>query len=169
MAESTCSVPGCGEPVNVKRLRLCRMHYMRWYRTGDAGMAAKQRQQPPAACTFPNCPNPPPYRRGLCSMHDKRRRKHGDPALGARPPADAVGYLGVHHRLRQLRGDAGEHACQHCKDRAYDWAYDHGDPDERQDPRRGPYSLDPDRYLPLCRSCHKRFDLAHRPVGGASC
>jgi hypothetical protein len=43
-----------------------------------------------------------------------------------------------------------------------DWAYDYSDPNARSDARRGPYSLDLNRYIPLCRSCHKRFDLAHR-------
>jgi hypothetical protein len=138
------------------------MHYMRWYRTGDPGTAEKKYKPSSAECTVPKCLNSPPYTHGLCKMHYKRKRKHGDPALGARPAADAAGYLGVHHRLRKVRGYAGEHPCQHCEDRADQWAYDHTDRDERQDPRRGPYSLDLTRYIPLCISCHKKFDLAWR-------
>jgi hypothetical protein len=138
------------------------MHYMRWYRTGDPGSAEKQLKPSSSECTFPGCPNPPPYVHGLCKMHVKRKRKHGDPALGARPAADAVGYVGVHHRLLKLHGYAGEHPCRHCDNRADQWAYDHTDPNERQDPRKGPYSLDLIRYIPLCVSCHKKFDLAWR-------
>lgn len=161
MADGTCSVPDCEEPISVKRLQLCRMHYMRWYRTGDPGSAEKKYKPNPPQCTFEGCESKA-TERGLCNMHRKRERKHGDPARGARPPADATGYLGMHHRLRKLHGHAGEHPCRHCGERADDWAYDYGDPNQRLDQRRGPYSTDLARYMPLCRSCHKRFDLVRR-------
>lgn len=46
---------------------------------------------------------------------------------------------------------------------ARDWSYDHTDPDERYGrDREGaalhPYSLDPARYQPRCRTCHIAFD-----------
>jgi hypothetical protein len=40
------------------------------------------------------------------------------------------------------------------------WAYDGADPAERTEPGRGRrYSLDPGRYRPLCRFCHRRAVL----------
>jgi hypothetical protein len=54
-----------------------------------------------------------------------------------------------------------------CGRPASDWAYDHSDPDELVTTVRGAlcrYSLDSDKYLPLCRPCHRRFDNAHRAL-----
>jgi rubredoxin len=77
--------------------------------------------------------------------------QHGDPEPG--------GYQFAHYKVYRLRGRARNYPCQYCGRQAHHWAYDHADPDERQDPRRGgPYSLNPDHYLPLCGSCHKHLD-----------
>ena len=66
-------------------------------------------------------------------------------------------------RLRDDRGPAAAYACAHgCGRGADQWAYDHSCPNERQSDV-GPFSTDLDRYMPLCHSCHKLFDL-HRPV-----
>lgn len=43
-----------------------------------------------------------------------------------------------------------------CTAPAAVWAYDGADPAVLVDVRRGRYSLDLDRYRPLCRSCHCR-------------
>lgn len=68
-------------------------------------------------------------------------------------------YSGVHERLRRTRGDASTHACVACGDPARDWSYQGGDPDERHEPTTGaPYSLDPERYVPRCRPCHRAYD-----------
>lgn len=87
-----------------------------------------------------------------------RRRQFCDACGGGE-----VGYPGVHHRLRKLYGDATEHACRQCGERADTWAYDHADPAERQDPKRGPYSIDLAHYLPLCHSCHGKLDRKAPP------
>lgn len=73
-----------------------------------------------------------------------------------------IGYGAAHDRVRALHGSASGHACRHCAGQAAHWAYDHTDPDEKHDPEEGVYSPDPIRYMPLCASCHKRFDNAHR-------
>lgn len=52
---------------------------------------------------------------------------------------------------------ARNHPCEHCGDRAKDWAYDHMDPNEMHS-EVGPYSLDPSHYIALCNSCHTKFD-----------
>lgn len=69
---------------------------------------------------------------------------------------DDASYNAVHFRLWRSRGRASEHLCA-CGDQAREWAYQHGDPDERQS-RLGPYSVDLDRYLPKCVKCHRRLD-----------
>lgn len=74
---------------------------------------------------------------------------------------NAAEYATVHLRLVALRGRADSHSCAHCGTRARDWAYDHLDPNERRSERSrddGPFSLDPEHYMPLCRPCHRRFD-----------
>lgn len=68
-----------------------------------------------------------------------------------------VKYRGAHRRVDAARGKAVEHGCSHCSNGAYNWAYDHEDPDEVDDGSRT-YSLNPDHYLPLCKRCHQKFD-----------
>lgn len=74
---------------------------------------------------------------------------------------DEVGYAGAHFRVKALWGFASTHTCRHCLGPAAHWAYDHLDPNERVDPDEGPYSPNPDHYLPLCVRCHKAFDLGY--------
>lgn len=94
----------------------------------------------------------------LCSMHDTRVRRHGQvgscrPLIGG----DQVGYIGMHTRIRNARGSAVEFACVDCGGSAAEWSYDHACLDERQSDQ-GPYSLNIDRYVPRCKSCHTTFD-----------
>jgi hypothetical protein len=108
-----------------------------------------------------------------------RWRKYGDPSVvkvAAGPDSgtwrgDAIRYAAAHVRVRTARGSASAHACHHCARPAKDWAYDHGDPDEKWG-RHGNcvmrYSTDPDHYIPLCRKCHKAFDDASRALGNHS-
>lgn len=74
---------------------------------------------------------------------------------------DEVGYMAVHQRLRRERGPASAQDCRHCEGKASDWAYDHGDPDHKM-AKNGPYSVDLNHYIPLCRRCHKTLDHAQR-------
>ncbi|WP_156623081.1 hypothetical protein [Mycobacterium sp. 1164966.3] len=79
-----------------------------------------------------------------------------------------IGYRGAHMRVLAARGRASAYPCVgDCGRPAADWAYDNADPDELVStvngaPRR--YSLDPARYQPMCRPCHKRFDHTHRAL-----
>lgn len=68
------------------------------------------------------------------------------------------GYQAVHWRLRQDPVPISSRPCAHCGAASREWAYDHDDPEELSDERYGAYSLDPAHYLPMCHSCHKRFD-----------
>lgn len=72
--------------------------------------------------------------------------------------AGIVGYHTVHMRLHAQRGSASQHLCVSCGGRAKHWAYDHADDLELVD-ERGSYSMDLNRYQPMCVSCHKLFDL----------
>jgi hypothetical protein len=67
-------------------------------------------------------------------------------------------YNQTHARVRKTRGKASEHQCQHCEHQAAEWAYDHTEPDELVSAKGHTYSGDPARYIPLCRSCHRKFD-----------
>jgi hypothetical protein len=70
---------------------------------------------------------------------------------------EGAAYSTVHSRLSKYLGRAAGHQCS-CGRPAVDWAYDHGDPDERLNPEGQPYSPDPSHYRPMCRGCHTRFD-----------
>jgi len=157
-APPECTVPDChGKPHG---RGLCAMHHMRKKLYGDPGTAEKRRKPSPSICTFDGCDRKPKAL-GLCDLHYKRQWKHGDPALGAsRVGADDVSYFAVHVRLTRWCGRAADLPCAMCGGMAYDWAYDHDDPDEIRDADGRVYSLDPARYLPVCRPCHRKLDAA---------
>ena len=110
------------------------------------------------------------YQKGMCSQHYKRVWKYGSPYVvyqGKPPVKDRVDYAGAHARAKRLWGSASLHPCVHCGEQAQDWAYDHTDPTalkEMTRPREGrkqaerDYSLWPEFYMPLCKSCHISFD-----------
>ena len=116
-------------------------------------------------CTVPGCSRPH-YGLGYCRAHHARWRRHGDPQADL--PIEAkttggVGYWACHERVKTVRGPAAAHGCAECGAPAVDWSYDGTDPGERTDPGRGyRYSLDPARYRPRCRSCHRRATVAQR-------
>ena len=76
-----------------------------------------------------------------------------------------MSYGTAHAAVKRERGSASAYPCQNCGRPANDWAYtnDAGDL-EQIDPRSGfRYADGVEFYVPLCRSCHKRFDLSHNP------
>jgi hypothetical protein len=172
-----CTIGECSRPPVGRGL--CGMHYYRWQKHGDPGAAEPLViQDHPEICTVPGCDRP--YRsRGMCSTHHARLRVTGDPRP-ARPIGHAVGeevwsyrgedagYVTVHLRLRQTDGPAKYKHCHHCGGSASDWAYDHGDPNERLSANGHPYSTNPERYMPLCRSCHTNFDNQWKKLQGAT-
>lgn len=152
-APPECTADGCTAPPRTKGL--CGTHYSRFLTHGDPNVGAFT---PRGTCTIPGC-GKPHYARGYCETHYGRWWRHGDPLRVDKPAGPNIGYGGVHTSLRNTRGRAAEHSCQHCGAQAREWAYDHGDPAERRDPRGGwVYSLDPAHYMPLCARCHKIFD-----------
>lgn len=117
--------------------------------------------------------------RGWCSKHYQRWKKHGDPLKvitsrpwlqRGQPPGDRhwnwkgnalrFTYRSAHARVAILRGRADAQQCALCGTTAEEWAYDHNDPAERYDEKGRAYSVDPDHYFAMCRSCHRRLDRA---------
>lgn len=119
----------------------------------------------PGTCELEGCERPT-YGRRICSMHEQRIAKHGDPDVNlAYAPDDQVTYDAAHKRVKRARGKASEYICEspECEAQAAHWAYGYGDPEERAGLDKGgkhpsPFSLDPSRYFPLCAPCHGRAD-----------
>lgn len=159
-----CSVDDCGEPSQSRGL--CHKHYARFLTHGTVELAP-----PPTTCSVDGCAREH-YVRGFCSRHYRAKLAYGDPlgapgrATGERSPrwkGARAGYAAVHDRIERRRGKASDHACVGCGGKARDWAYDYKCPDEVVWPERNlVYSHDVDRYQPMCTSCHRLQDNAHR-------
>lgn len=162
MRNATCSL--C--PLPVRTRGWCFKHYDRWLRHGDPLYEDGRREHSPRpyrldkpeGCDIADCDRPH-YCNGLCSAHWTRRQRYGDPLAGppmrkrrgTGPPRDQArhspAYVSRHRAIRKARGSAWRLRCQHCGDQADDWATIHG--------RAGDQ---PDDYMPLCKSCHNRYD-----------
>lgn len=90
---------------------------------------------------------------------------------GGRPadmpwPDQPIAYSTAHHRVRATYGAASNYPCSVCGEQAHAWSYDHSDPNPLWHKGIGlwaekapvPYSSDPERYDPMCRSCHVKRD-----------
>jgi hypothetical protein len=158
-----CSVDDCEGLTEAKGL--CHLHYMRYRRTGTSSDSVRE-----TVCSIEECESPV-NSRGWCRLHYGRWQRTGSPdtAPQLRPnwQGDSVGYSGLHTRIRKNRGKAASYECEHCSSTATEWAYDHRDPDECHDDRSGlAYSLKPEHYMPLCKSCHVRLDAENRVLMG---
>jgi len=77
------------------------------------------------------------------------------------PPTWPPTYEAVHAKMRKLLNVRAV-TCQLClKVPAEQWAYDRTDGEELPS-SRGPYSLDPGKYVPLCVTCHHWLDDGYR-------
>lgn len=78
---------------------------------------------------------------------------------------EIVSYSSAHRRLYETRGSASRYQCSApgCVRTARDWAYDGTDPNPFVEYKASGhplyYSTDPNRYQPLCRSCHRRSEI----------
>ena|SRR3990167_9457645 len=68
-----------------------------------------------------------------------------------------VGYKSLHEWIGVNWGKAKEFICTHCIKRALDWAN-----------VNGIYNRERENWMPLCRSCHKKFDKADTSVARAA-
>lgn len=113
---------------------------------------------PNGTCSIEGCGNQARCR-GLCGKHYARYIRHGDPYYVERPEYTGDSYDAAHYRVEQARGKASKYTCAGCAvKRATDWAFDHRDSDPAYSLKGLPYSLSIDHYVPLCRTCHLRFD-----------
>ncbi|KDQ67243.1 hypothetical protein ACFYPK_07970 [Streptomyces halstedii] len=117
-------------------------------------------------CGIESCGRPHRVR-GLCLAHGQRVRVHGDPQADkplrshtSRPwKGDDVSYVGAHNRVTREHGKAAEWKCAcGCGRQATDWAYLGTDPAVKVDETGCLYSVSPDHYAPLAKSCHRKFD-----------
>lgn len=172
--ETLCVVDGCDRNDRLTK-GMCQAHYRRWQRGSDLSKPLRT-YAPGGSCSVDDCERVV-QSRGMCKMHAKRDRVHGDPSIvkpGYRPGrgeqhynwlGDAVTYVGAHFRVVRSRGSATTHVCAFCNKPADDWAYDHTDPNPLTGYVRGfylQYSGDPKYYIPLCTLCHKQFDKSWR-------
>lgn len=77
MADGTCLVDGCGQPVYVKVHGLCTTHYHRWRRTGDPN-GPLQRHPNEGTCSVDGC-DQPMRKRGWCAAHYAQQYRSGEP------------------------------------------------------------------------------------------
>lgn len=180
-AGASCSAPDCAEPVYHREPLLCRAHYFRLWRTGTLGTAPVRGAYPARIaapvrvahpCAAPDCDTT--VWATYCDLHATRFRRYGTtellggpaPRYGAENTSwtgDGASYSAVHLRLNKTLGSARHYPCVGgCGGAAAQWAFDHEAPTRRLDPLTGPYSTSLDDYRPMCVSCHKRYDLAHR-------
>lgn len=144
------------------------MHYQRWKKTGDVGLADSLHDSS-RKCSVEGCDQS--YSAlGYCRRHYLRLKSTGDP-LGIKSSANfgeqngrwktIPGVVAMHSRIAVVRGKASDHACIGCGELAMEWSYDHSDPDEIIDfdrPYPYPYSLQIDHYDPMCITCHRNRD-----------
>ena len=166
---ATCSVPGCSRSLNSHDARgMCQAHYLRWKKYGDTGGAQIKEYRPGLQCSVPDCARKAKAG-GLCNSHYEQRRLTG--RVGPIRKWSLTGqsrYTTAHVRIRKAKGPASAHPCVHCGVPAQQWAYDHSDPDAQSEVRSDGscliFSVDPDRYIPLCIRCHRAFDRSVRPA-----
>jgi 5-methylcytosine-specific restriction endonuclease McrA len=117
MAQSMCGVDGC-DRAHVAR-GLCRMHYMRVWKSGDVGGAAPSRMSysDGQVCSIDGCGRDI-RSRGMCTTHYMRTLNYGDPLISRRQSyggapccvddcernAQSLGMCGLHYGRFMLHG-----------------------------------------------------------------
>lgn len=66
-------------------------------------------------------------------------------------------YTVAHNRVRNVKGKASQHLCS-CGQQAKDWAMNNDSLNVKES-KHYKWSTNVDDYKPMCRSCHKRYDL----------
>ena len=172
MDKPTCIIDDCIGAVRARGF--CNKHYIRQRLYGDPLTFHPDATR---GCSVTDCTGDH-HGHGWCQLHYQRWSKTGDPlelsphfsplagkSGDAHPlwQGDDAGYYAIHGRLS--KDPAMNHVCAHCLGRAEQWAYDHEDPDEHVSGAGFAYSTKGRRhYIPLCCSCHRRFDAAHSPA-----
>ena len=108
---------------------------------------------PLRTCTVPGCDRKVKAR-DLCKVHYERLMRRGTTELHVRHPQT---YRSMHQSIARNRGNASDHSCVDCGNRAAHWSYNHECPDEQMD-KRGVWCPHPEHYSPRCISCHRAHD-----------
>lgn len=122
----------------------------------------------PKPCKIEGCQKDTEPCRSYCAMHRQRLRRHGEaggPEELVRLQRD-ITYGGAHLRIERARGKASSHPCAFCGKPAEQWALSHDLPPDRfegRDESRLAYSVNPNRYIPLCRPEHLEYDRTALP------
>ena len=169
----TCSITGCNRPTATRGW--CAAHYTRWRRHGDVGGVEVATKGVRRECAVEGCGRAATSRK-MCGKHYLRMLrkgtvevlpKSGPGSLFWRDREDLT-YDAAHDRVKRQRGRASEHSCGDCGSQAEDWAYQHQASAPLADDLGRPYSEDVSDYAPMCRPCHRRFDMRQsRTIGGA--
>lgn len=164
-ANNVCTVEGCGRPNAA--FKMCKMHWKRWKKYGDP-LGKSDWKPTKNKCSIERCTRSY-HANGYCSFHGYRHTKYGDPmAEGAgkytgRKRLDIPSYDGMHKRLFYDKGKASAHSCVDCGNRADEWSYDGGAPNEYVNEVNGStlfYSTNQEFYSPRCKRCHRIMDLS---------
>ena len=155
-----CTAQGCAKPHLARGY--CGTHWARWKRYGSPELPVRPEYD---TCAAENCGHSPRSRHSQwCETHYYRIRRQGNHEVSLRwahRSGEKVSYRGLHTRIVTARGKAAEHTCS-CGKNAEHWSYDYSDVNEKIDHVGSPYSLDIDRYIPRCISCHRTYDSAFR-------
>ena len=117
--------------------------------------------KPEPTCQQPGCERPARRLKAtLCHGHYMKIWRYGDVNFNGWRSKPASGYFSMHGRIKWDKGSASAHSCVVCGGQAKQWAYTNDDPNEVVDANGHRYSNDQDRYVPMCVSCHLRFDWA---------
>lgn len=129
----------------------------------EVARARAEGQRKHDTCTIEGCGGSHTAR-GYCSKHYERWRTHGDPTVKLRQAGDThpcwkgedVGYDAVHWRARTLL----PRQCAACGTTSgrLEIALLRTATDVQEAPGHGPYSTNPDDYVRLCVTCHRRYD-----------
>lgn len=178
-----CQVEGCGRDavLNAADKQVCRAHWGRHHRSGSFGSGRiREVRKSRGVCVADGCGKIDSGPHGYCSTHRTRITRHGDPSVVIKPSerqmpsgqdhpnwaGGDISYMGMHQRLRRLRGSSLDYLCVDCGKNAQQWSYDHAGQAEERDSEFGKYSVDPSDYSPRCIPCHKVYDLARLPSFG---
>ncbi|MEV0577678.1 hypothetical protein [Streptomyces sp. NPDC050392] len=74
-------------------------------------------------------------------------------------------YENAHNAVKRKHGPARYYPCDFCGLHAHDWALDWESPDIIRDQKWRAYSPETDSYMPLCRKCHKAYDMHVKKFG----
>lgn len=75
-----------------------------------------------------------------------------------RKPDHLITYNSAHYRVKRAKGKPSDHQCIRCGRQAYSWALKH-EAAVTYSSEDGPFSGDPNDYVPMCARCHKNYDI----------